>query len=661
MAPAHTFLFGSLDLSAYLRVQDGDGLDPYDRDGFEDPQFVDSPLADGQTLTNANVDNRQQEWPLWLNTSGTSVQNLLRNPSGEKGTKDWTVNTGTLITDASSNFTSPSGDRAFRVTATVLTNDVSLYSHAIPCTPGQQVYASARYFITGSANNTGAGNGPRLRIEYDTGAGTWANGNSDSASIAPQPASTLSSMSVQSTVPGGSTQMRLRLVQSTSGTQTVDWLLDSILCVFSSSAVSYFDGSSPGAAWDGVPHDSTSTLFGGGKSGLHLLARAINREIRYGDKPLRVAWKDAGGAEYTYFDVAYARFDPDFSMRPGQKNWLAGALRVWTKPYGHTGTYRSLGTGAGTSFFRLALASIVGDVNADVSLDVSHVGNSFQPGAVVGIGVVPLGYQHAFLPGTVAPSHLHTGSSIAGLGLGIPAGTLAAVSGTPGSAAVALRLTIPSNNFAINFSEAAYVFLPSAANFVGRSRVWALAKTNAPSAGWALIGPGGNPVPLNPSSGTLSSAVRYRLYDLGVLTVPTYSPTAGFSIAPQATYSGASTGYVDIGAVYLMPEDSSFYYIDRDFSSVGLPYSASGFFHVDPDGAWLSRTPTSVARTGYEDGGRRIVGPKLTIKPMPSQTLVGFTAPINSSYDDSSTRNLGDGLNYMHAALRVRERFTFAR
>lgn len=108
------------------------------------------------------------------------------------------------------------------------------------------------------------------------------------------------------------------------------------------------------------------------KDAMHTLVRQINQEIRYAARPLRVEWRDQDATNSTYYDVEFARFDPNFRMRPSAQRWLAGVLRVWTQPYGHTATERVIGTGALPGVGSIPLASFAGDIGAQMHLSVSE-------------------------------------------------------------------------------------------------------------------------------------------------------------------------------------------------------------------------------------------------------------------------------------------------
>jgi hypothetical protein len=64
-APGPLFAIGDLDLTQFVRFDQP--ADPYDQDGFQDPQFFDNPFSEGQALANIDVTNRVMSWPLYLN------------------------------------------------------------------------------------------------------------------------------------------------------------------------------------------------------------------------------------------------------------------------------------------------------------------------------------------------------------------------------------------------------------------------------------------------------------------------------------------------------------------------------------------------------------------------------------------------------------------
>lgn len=402
------------------------------------------------------------------------------------------------------------------------------------------------------------------------------------------------------------------------------------------------------------------------KDALYALKAQITREIRCGTRPLRVEWKSATSTNSTFYDVAHARLDEHTNFRLDEHNWTDVGLRVWCQPpWGHTGTYRNLATIAATGIFAMAVPSVAGDMNAQAVLDLQHsIGGASQVGIAIGMALIGPGYQHAYLPGTTAPSYVIGGTGLQLAPFNMPPATLTAATACPNL--TALRVFCPSNALGITQTEAAQVTMPAASAFAGRNRVFALARTSSPSAGWALTlyggGASGGAVRLvEPSSPYQFQATAWRLYDLGVVTVPSY-PQSAFNFAIQAVASSAisaSNGFVDYGAIYVMPEDTSRYYVDRDYGEiVNNVAPASGALHIAPEYRAVTRIYAS--QTTTPDGDQYMRGPELTIPPIPSQVLAGFMAPISSTTDNGGVAR-GIGNPSVNVQLAVRERFTFAR
>ena len=125
---------------------------------------------------------------------------------------------------------------------------------------------------------------------------------------------------------------------------------------------------------------------------IHELVVDMNRAIAGPD--LRLQWCDAHAPAITYYDVAYARFDPEYNYRQDQFGWKAGTLRVWCNPpYGHTGTHRVVGTSAGGSGMVQVISTptLVGDVPAAARAKITApaVGTMGNPGRIVGFAGLP--------------------------------------------------------------------------------------------------------------------------------------------------------------------------------------------------------------------------------------------------------------------------------
>lgn len=65
-----------LDLSAYLNVQEGEGLDPA-AGGFLEPAFNDSPIGAGQSLVNIDAQNKEHIYPLMLKAATKDALHTL--------------------------------------------------------------------------------------------------------------------------------------------------------------------------------------------------------------------------------------------------------------------------------------------------------------------------------------------------------------------------------------------------------------------------------------------------------------------------------------------------------------------------------------------------------------------------------------------------------
>jgi hypothetical protein len=125
---------------------------------------------------------------------------------------------------------------------------------------------------------------------------------------------------------------------------------------------------------------------------IHELVVDMNRALAA--PGLQLQWCDAHAPAVTYYDVAFARFDPEYNYRQDQFGWKAGTLRVWCNPpYGHTGTYRIVGTSAGGSGMVQVIntPSLVGDTDAAVRARITApaVGTLGNSGRIVGYAGLP--------------------------------------------------------------------------------------------------------------------------------------------------------------------------------------------------------------------------------------------------------------------------------
>ena len=125
---------------------------------------------------------------------------------------------------------------------------------------------------------------------------------------------------------------------------------------------------------------------------IHELVVDMNRALA--EPNLQLQWCDSHAPAITYYDVAFARFDPDYDHRQDQYGWKAGTLRVWcSPPWGHTGTHRIVGTSAGGSGMVQVISTptLAGDVPAltRAKITAPAVGTLGNPGRVVGFAALP--------------------------------------------------------------------------------------------------------------------------------------------------------------------------------------------------------------------------------------------------------------------------------
>lgn len=132
------------------------------------------------------------------------------------------------------------------------------------------------------------------------------------------------------------------------------------------------------------------------KQGLHDLLRDINGLLTNANGK-QLVWQDEGATNPTTFDVVYARFESEYNFRRAQVLYATGIIRVWAKPYGHTGTYRILGTAVATGVsaaIAVPAGSVGGDVPANINITIGMPSYRPEDTRAVGVAVVPSGYVY---------------------------------------------------------------------------------------------------------------------------------------------------------------------------------------------------------------------------------------------------------------------------
>lgn len=290
---------------------------------------------------------------------------------------------------------------------------------------------------------------------------------------------------------------------------------------------------------------------------IHELVVDMNRALA---KPnLQLLWCDSHAPATTYYDVAFARFDPDYNHRQDQFGWKAGTLRVWcSPPWGHTGTYRVVATGQTTGpDITVALPSLAGDAPAALEVRVTvgtQIGRD-QRGRIVGAAVTP-GTQYQ--PVLSRASAMFESSSFQNVD-DFPATVVARP--VNGWRHVAVRT---HHGPASVYEGRNRVLMLANGYEAGRGVTWSAAdqETGQP------IGPTALPTGL----------LGWQLLDMGAFDVQSRTPQATKSIAytydslrdtqrgyaqgPQPTY-GAAGFDTAVGRVYVLPEDSAAFVFDE--------------------------------------------------------------------------------------------------
>jgi hypothetical protein len=357
-------------------------------------------------------------------------------------------------------------------------------------------------------------------------------------------------------------------------------------------------------------------LSGYSKDFVHGLVRDINNEIAT-RKPLRIEWRDSGASESTFYDVSFARFDPEFNYRRAAQNWEMGVLRTWAAPpYGHTGTYRIAGTRLSPSSvaFTVPVASIIGDAPAQTDVRIS-----------CGTGQVPEHGRIGIVAEIPHPSYAFL----------IPAGSLIPASGynngiAAASGGIGSQCLTAGKGFNEDRSEMPWftLALSPATVYAGkRHRIFGLARgfggqEDFPNAIGVFRGfQGGRP--LDGVATHVPSAAEFGqwgLVDLGVISVPTVplgpTITADFlrSINPYGTSvqfgmrsgamaaGGVVTGMLEVNSVIVTPEDNSQVLLDSGKRSLAVE---NFNYNNKTDGA------TTAIHNSYDLVGNRLFTPTI--------------------------------------------------
>jgi hypothetical protein len=589
MAPAFLFKLGAQDLSQYVRVSPQDSLDPYGGGDWADPQFSDAPFAEGRPLLNIDTNNREMVWPLFLKgvaSGGSSYSStvLADSPAlywrlgesagataadasgnGRTGAYGSGVTKGTAgalsgdadtavtlddtvngkVTSTYSPFTGNFTIEGWAKRTDTLTEDVLFASSAVNYV--SLTLTAASNDVVFDPNSSGGG--------VDTWAGAWpGTGTWVHWALTYTAAGTVAELFIN----GVSQGTRNTDVGAMTNTAFVVGWHPGDGAGFKGSVDEVAVYSSVLSSARILAHYQVGAGVGTAtaKDSLHTIVQQIVREINNPTStPLRVEWKDQGASNSTFYDVTYARWDPHFNYRLSEHAYADGAVRVWCQPpYGHTATERIIATAAGTAPGLIAsligvASPLVGDVAPQLRVTVNTSGEAVGP---AGRGVIvsapaASGYLPFISAASFAAPH--------------PSAVLLGASGAPGSQAL-------FNQGPADSGPIARLGL-GATMYAGRNRVFAavLPRTYTPQAVWA-----GDTYrqPLGPTA-VSQRPDGFRILDLGVVNVPTSTPTTEVGLYGGPVVQTASDGFfqkpaasgaqgssmLGIAGIYVLPENNT--------------------------------------------------------------------------------------------------------
>jgi hypothetical protein len=292
------------------------------------------------------------------------------------------------------------------------------------------------------------------------------------------------------------------------------------------------------------------------KDALHDLLIDINKRL---SNAVQVEWRDDGATASTFYDVVFARFDPDYNYRRGQRNWLSGMLRIWVKPYGTSGTYRLIASTISPSWgrpvFLPATSGLDGDVPAKMHI-LHYVGGvgTYSATAFQGISVMP---TTAFGFFSAASINMDNVATVVGATTAIGSQALWSILSGGG---------VLTQGFSIYTSPSITLGGPITINNLsvppGRNRVLGVLRANATNAASAIAMVAydydGDAIC---ATQTISPSCNWQLVDFGIFTQPTQVPSAPEyaqvygSFAPVGAMAGSAR--LEVAGMYVLPEEST--------------------------------------------------------------------------------------------------------
>lgn len=283
---------------------------------------------------------------------------------------------------------------------------------------------------------------------------------------------------------------------------------------------------------------------------------------------------DASVDSISYFDLERGRLDIAYNHFLAQSNITRANLRLWTRPFAHTGTARPIASIAATAAVQFAATGIDGDLMAQARMDVRVGSQVASTGRVVAYGVHRSPSFNA-IRGPSSPDFVAMSGA-----------TVRGASGAIGSQYLALPVS-PTGGAYGGPALTAYITPPAA--HVGRHRVFAVMRSRL-SAAISLYAVDSYDSRLGPTVTVPANSV-WNLKDLGEISVPSRSSITQEGVATQTIrlWGGGASGMtvnaspgLEVNRLILLPLDEAPGVMLTDGTGNTTEWAGDGFFH----GAW---------------------------------------------------------------------------
>jgi hypothetical protein len=272
---------------------------------------------------------------------------------------------------------------------------------------------------------------------------------------------------------------------------------------------------------------------------LYQLVRDINSELKKGEQ---VEYRSGGASQSTFFDLERGRLEITFEFWLDQSARARCMLHLWTRPFGHTGTTRSIASAIGTGPLVVSATGILGDQAAQAVINIRLASYGTESGflrPVVGYGVkypVASGWDPIFKPAQMASP------------VSMPAATVVGASGRTASQYKAWKVTPTGLNPSIFVDGEPLAYLPLRLQDAGRYRMLGALRHSvrrlSASGGlhWICGGSGAGGTGMV----SLASVVtgRWQILDFGEISVASFGATRAISVFNDPGGIGVSIFYV---------------------------------------------------------------------------------------------------------------------